>query len=321
MPKPVETTLKWAALLACLIIPLVGAEPIDWVEGWTPGTTAHRLLFGLRVPRAIFAAVAGGCLGVLGGAYQLLFRNPLAEPYVLGTASAVTLAVVAAETWLGVAIGSLASVTAGAAGAALCFIVLLAGTWGRVGRQAERLVLFGMGLNFLLSSLLFLLLSYRFQHMGGGSLQWLFGNLPWLPMNRALVFSGLAIAMASLLVGLGPALDAMSLGESVARTLGVSPAGTRIAVIGLSSCLLALLVAHTGAIGFVGLVVPHAARLMFGAAPARVLFLRSFGIGAAFLCVADLLSRRILPPLEFPIGIITTLGGGPLFLWLLWRRR
>lgn len=321
MPRALETSLKWGLLALCLLLPLLGSERIDWSEALSPGTTANRIVFGLRVPRALFAAVAGGCLGVLGASYQLLFRNPLAEPYVLGTASAVTLAVVIAETWLGVAFGTGASVLAGAVGALLACALLLAGTWSRAGRHAERVVLFGMGLNFVLSSALFLILSYRFQHMGGGSLPWLFGNLPWLPLSQAALLGVLSLALVGALLALSRSLDAMSLGESVARTLGVSPPRARAGVIGISSALLALLVSHTGAIGFVGLVVPHAARLIFGPAPARLLFLRSFALGAAFLAITDLFSRRLLPPLEFPIGILTTLVGGPLFLWLLWRRR
>ena len=118
----------------------------------------------------------------------------------------------------------------------------------------------------------------------------------------------------------GRSLDALALGDGVARTLGYSPPKTRNGILGISSVLIALVVSFTGAIGFVGLIVPHAVRLVFRPATTRMLFVISFVVGAGFLVLSDVLARSLVPPLEFPIGIITTLVGGPIFLYLLWRR-
>ncbi|MEZ4750790.1 MAG: iron ABC transporter permease [Bdellovibrionota bacterium] len=309
-----------AALVSIALCLGFGAEPLQWDKLFTQGTATYRILWELRLPRLLFVVLVGGSLAQLGGTYQILFRNPLAEPYILGISSAVVLGVVAGEALLGVPVLSFTSILLGffCAAASTLLLVLIslhAGT-----KQVERIVLFGMGLNFVLSSILFLILSFYNQHVGGGSMRWLFGHIPWIAWYEVAWMYGLCFPLLGVLYVLGRPLDAISLGDGVARTLGFSPNTQRTWILVLTSILLCGLVTYTGAIGFVGLVVPHAVRLALRPSTSRTLFVFSFFLGAAFLALSDSFSRVLMPPFELPIGIVTTLIGGPAFLFLLWRR-
>jgi len=313
----VKYVLLFLGTLSLFLTPFLGAESISPREIFLSDTTTYRIFWGLRVPRALLAFCSGGMLASLGAVYQILFHNPLAEPYVLGVSSAATLGIVVAEV---LAIYGIAGQLLGFAGAMALTALLVLLCLSRWGRSMDRIILFGMGLNFILSSLLFLLLSYSNQQVGGGSMRWLFGQIPWLGGNEATTLLGLTLSFLVWLWSEGRRLDAMSLGDGVAVTLGVSARSTRIRILFLTSALLAILVGYTGSIGFVGLVVPHLVKMVFQPSSTRSLILYSFGIGAFFLLWSDVLARVIYPPLEFPIGILTTLIGGPLFLYLLWRK-
>lgn len=296
---------------------LTGSVYLFW---GAEGAVAHQIIFDLRLPRFIFVLAIGGALSVVGGAYQILFRNSLAEPYVLGVASSVSLVAAILSTQWQLPVHSVFMIAAGCASGLITSLFLL--TLGGVTRNGhtERLVLFGMSLNFVLSSLLFLYLTYASQQLGGGSMQWLFGHIPWVGLPTAVAYFLVSIGFLILWVWMGRHLDAMSMGDLVAKTLGVSPSFTRWVLVLSSSFFLGLVVTQTGAIGFVGLVIPHSVRLIFSPRSSRGLFGFSFFLGAFFLAFCDFLSRNLLPPMEFPIGIITTLVGAPLFLWLLWKR-
>lgn len=297
-----------------------GAEPLRWDQFGNADSATYRILWELRLPRLLFVILVGGTLSLLGGTYQVLFRNPLAEPYILGVSSAVVLGVVGTEAFLQVSPVSQTATLFGFLGAlgATVLLVLMGNIAG--SKQVERIVLFGMGLNFILSSILFLVLSFYNQHVGGGSLRWLFGHIPWLSLSEVAGLYARVLPVLFVLFVLGRPLDAISLGDGVARTLGYSPTRNRNILLILTSFVLATLVIYTGAIGFIGLVVPHLVRLVFRPSTSRVLFSISFILGAAFLAFSDSLSRILLPPFELPIGIVTTLIGGPAFLALLWRR-
>lgn len=303
-----------------VVLGLASGVPLDWSLVWQTDSSTHRIFFELRLPRVIFVFFAGASLAGVGAVYQILFHNPLAEPYLLGVSSATTLGIAAAEVFLGIAATSVASQAIGLTCALVVTALLLAMTLSDRGGDAERIVLFGLGTNFVLSSVLFLLLSYQLQHIGGGSMRWLFGQVPWVGLDQALRFSGGAVLAGSLLWLGGRSLDALAFGDGVASSLGSSPRRARFFFLGVTSVLMAWLVSFTGSIGFLGLVVPHTARLMFRPSTTRGLLLLSWPMGGAFLIIADAISRVLLPPLEFPVGILTTLIGGPLFLVLLWKR-
>lgn len=310
----------FAALILIAAVPFFGAERLQWSEVMIPGSVSHRILFELRLPRLLLTLVAGGALAMLGGSYQILFNNSLAEPYVLGVSSAVTLGVVLSEVFLGLPAYSYWGTAAGFSAALVVTVFLVVIGSSRLGESMDRVVLFGMGLNFVLSSLLFLVLSYTYQHLGGGSIRWLFGQIPWVSLKEAEAITLASVPFIAGLFVLSRHLDALSLGDSVARTLGFSPPRSRVLLMALTSMYLSLIVSFTGGIGFVGLVVPHAVRLILRPANTRVLLFFSFISGALFLAFSDVVSRALLPPFEFPIGVITTLIGGPVFLFLLWKR-
>lgn len=280
----------------------------------------ERIFFQLRLPRVLLCFGIGGTLAVLGAVYQILFRNPLAEPYVLGVSSGVTLGVATSEIFFAALPGSLASLGFGGVGAAVLTVLLLWMGAHRFGRAPERLVLFGMAVQFVLSSTLFLILSYHSQQLGGGSMRWLFGQIPWTSWKSVGFFWLSASPFLALVLVFSRRIDALSLGDTIARTLGVSPLRSRNILLLITSVLVTLVVSLAGTIGFVGLVVPHAVRLAFRPSESRSLMAMGFLLGGVFLVYADVLSRTLAPPFEFPIGILTSLLGGPLFLWLLTRR-
>jgi len=314
--KPV--VLVALSLLVLVMVPWLGSESISFFEIFTPGTLSHRIFWDLRIPRLLVTLSLGGVLASIGGTYQSLFRNPLCEPYILGISSAVLLGLVVAETFFHQKIGSPLSLLFGL-GLALLLIVLLMAFSSSAKASSDRVILFGMGANFVLSALLFLLLSFQTKSVGGGTLKWFFGFLPWLETKEAIEFFFGGILFLFLLMIFSRPIDALRLGDSVARTLGVSPFVTRNIYLVFTSIVVAITVSVSGTIGFVGLVIPQVCRIVFCPASMRCLLAQSFLLGALFLSVADGISRSIVPPFEFPVGVITTLLGGPLFLLTLWK--
>jgi iron complex transport system permease protein len=312
-----------AFFLAFVLLPFFGGETISLNSLWNKNgiyEIDHRIFWDLRIPRLLLVVGVGGSLAMLGATYQIVFNNPLAEPYILGISSAVTLGVVVGETLLNLPAHSTGNFLVGSTfSIGVVALLILSYQW-KTGRELERIVLFGLGLNFILSSALFLLLSYNSQSQGGGALRWLFGNIPWVNLQESVLFLAFVVPLCGILWALGRQLDALSLGDTVAKTLGVSPSKIRILILFITSLHLTVITSTTGSIGFLGLVVPHCIRLLFRPSSTRWLFIGSFFGGALFLGISDSLSRVLLPPMEFPVGIITTLLGGPLFLYLLWKK-
>ncbi len=299
---------------------LGGGVPLEWATLGDAQSASHRIFYELRLPRLAFVFFAGAALAAVGAVYQILFHNPLAEPYLLGISSAATLGIAVGETFWGIAAQTLASQCIGLVSAGVVTAAILGLSLVRRGTGTERVALFGLGVNFVLSSILFLLLSYQAQTVGGGSLRWLFGQVPWLSAAEALRFAIFCLfGLAALLVA-SRSLDALAFGDGVARTLGFSAPRARFYYLAITSVLMAWLVSFTGSIGFVGLVVPHVARLLFRPSSSRALLGLAIPLGGAFLLLADGISRSLLPPMEFPVGVVTTVLGGPLFLFLLWKR-
>lgn len=294
------------------LAPWLGGETLHWSELWKIGSPSHRILFELRIPRLLITIAAGSSLSVLGGTYQILFHNPLAEPYVLGISSAVTLGILIGELFF-----KTSAITIGIIfGIAATSLILFFRTFYKT---MDRLILFGMGLNFVLSSMILLLATMQEQQIAGSSLRYLFGQIPWLSFQASGLFCLGMLPFMVMSWVFGRHLDALGLGSAVARTLGISPNKMVGGILVISSFWLAILVSVTGVIGFVGLVIPHLVRLIVHPRNTRELFLYSIFGGAVFLTWADVLSRVLLPPTEFPVGVITALVGGPIFLWALWK--
>ncbi|MGP4111768.1 FecCD family ABC transporter permease [Streptomyces sp. 4N509B] len=283
--------------------------------------TRYQIIWQVRTPRVLLAVVVGAGLSVVGVAVQALVRNALADPFVLGVSSGASVGAVAV-TVFGL-LGSLGvyALSAGAfAGALAASVLVYAASHSRGGLTPLRLVLTGIamayGFQAVMSVLVYLAPDGEATHtvlfwtLGG------FGAATWgsLPVVAAIVAAG-AVALHRH----SRALDAMALGDETAASLGVETASVRRALFLLTSLMTGAMVAVSGAIGFVGLVMPHLVRILVGARHARVLVLAPL-VGGIFMVWADLVARTLAAPRELPLGVITALVGVPVFVALMRRR-
>ncbi|WP_309074669.1 putative F420-0 ABC transporter permease subunit [Paenarthrobacter sp.] len=277
----------------------------------------NAIIWELRLPRVVTAAVVGAGLAVGGVVMQGLTRNPLADPYLLGVSSGASLAAVSVLL-LGVALLLPLAAFAGAL-AAMAIALGLASSFGRL--STTRTVLAGLAVSSLASSLTSFVIFWTAQ---GDSyrevLSWLMGSLSgstWSSVGIAIV--GFLLAGVPILLT-GRMLDAFAFGDSAASSLGLNPTRIRWAMMGAVALLTGCMVAVSGALGFVGLVIPHVVRLLAGAGHRTVLPLSAF-TGAIFLIWADTVARSVLSPREIPVGVITALVGAPAFAFLIWRQK
>ncbi len=271
------------------------------------------LIIALRAPRVAAAAGVGALLALSGLAMQVLLRNPLADPYVLGTSGGAAvgglLALMAGTSlWLGAGLGALA---AGAALLALTRSALASGD-----DASPRLLLTGVMLASLCGAAATLLLAITPDQRLRGAIFWLVGDLSGAQGWPA-CWAG-ALGFAAWLGWHGTAIDRLQLGSEVAALLGEPVRRLRLLLLVLASLAAGLAVASAGAIGFVGLVVPQALRLL-GVQRSRDLAWLGAAGGATLLTLADLLSRTVVAPLELPVGAVMALLGAPLFIWVLAR--
>jgi iron complex transport system permease protein len=311
---------------AGLLSLLAGSVPVslaDLFQSLQPGTqsTARTILLSLRLPRTILVAMTGAALAGSGTAYQGLFRNPLADPYLIGVASGAGLGAVAAMSlrWPGTALGMLAIPLAAFVSGLLTVgvVYLLA----RVGHAlpASNLILAGVAVSSFataLTSFLMLRASGELRR----ALAWLLGGATisgWQPVLALLPYWVVGLGI---LLTFGHALNVLQFGDEQAQQLGLPVSRIRRWIIIAASLTTAAAVSFAGIIGFVGLIVPHILRLLTGPDYRRLLPLSLLG-GATLLLGADVLARVLLAPQELPVGIVTALAGAPFFLWILRRSR
>lgn len=305
-------------LLSFIFAVSIGSTSISWSQIWdslwsqTP-TTQQMLIFELRLPRALAAFACGAMLSLAGLLMQVLLRNPLADPYVLGVSGgAATMALLGLLIGLS---GGLLNLIAFAGALVSIFLVFYfshnEGTW-TVARLLLTGIVMAAGWGALISFLLIIAPPEKIHSM----LFWLMGDLsydrPLLPAYLFL-FIGLIIAMP-----LGNSLNIMTWGDLHAGALGINTSRLRLILFFLASLLTAGAVTLAGSVGFVGLVIPHLLRLIVGSEH-RLLIPASVLAGGSLLVLADTLARTILSPQQLPVGIITALIGVPLFLYLLRR--
>jgi iron complex transport system permease protein len=282
---------------------------------------AYQIIWQVRAPRVLLAAVVGAGLGVVGVAVQAMVRNALADPFVLGVSSgasagAVTVIVFGVLAGLGVHAVSIGAFL----GALLSSGLVYAASATRAGVTPLRLVLTGIALSFGFQAVMSVLIYFApdseatstvlFWTMGS------FGAASWesLPAVVVVVVIGVLV-----LRRFARSLDAMALGDETAASLGIDTGRVRAALFVLTSLMTGAMVAVSGAIGFVGLVLPHVVRLVVGASHARVLVVTPL-VGAVFMVWVDLVSRTLVAPRELPLGAITALVGVPVFIVLMRRR-
>jgi iron complex transport system permease protein len=280
----------------------------------------ERILLDIRLPRVVLIALAGAALSCSGAAYQGLFRNPLADPYLIGVAAGAGLGAIVAMTLqaAGFALAGPFVVPAGAFAGALAAVALVY-RLGRNGRgDTTALVLAGVAVGAIASALSTYLMLRGGQQVAR-VLAFLLGGYGGAGWSAVFGVAPFALAGIAALHLFARPLNLLLFDEDQARRLGVHVERVRLAIVLAATLATAAAVAFAGLIGFVGLIVPHSVRLLAGADHRRVLPLATLG-GAAFLILADLVARTVAAPQELPLGVVTALAGAPFFLYLLRRR-
>jgi iron complex transport system permease protein len=318
----------WVALsllLLCVLgIALGSAVGSTGFENWLLAMyddTAWQIVWDIRLPRSVGACAAGALLGLAGALAQGLFRNPLADPYLLGSASGASLGVALALAFFGghpfatellVRVGLTGAAFAGAVLAVLFTLILARGV-----QHTLRLLLAGVIVGVVLSALASLITLMRpdvLQGMQG----FLLGSTSFVGWTSCVLMLGVLLVCMALAFALSQVLDALSLGESTALSLGLPLAPVRVALV----CVLALAtgtaVAQTGLVAFVGLAAPHLVRSLVKTKYNWTVLLSAL-MGGVLLLAADVLARLLMSPQEMPVGVLTAVLGGGYLLWLMYR--
>jgi iron complex transport system permease protein len=310
------TFLTLATVLALLLNLSIGSFPVDPLEAFTDSNDPGRkILLQLRLPRALTAFVTGALLSIAGALMQILLRNPLADPYILGVSG-------------GASTGALLAILAGAGsgwlqssaftGALVSTLLVFTLAHGHGKWDTTRVLLTGVVLAAGWGAIISLLLAISPASAVHGMLFWLMGDLAVtdLPITAGLTLAvGLALALY-----LAPSLNLLASGELQAASLGVAIGRLRILIYLAASLLTATAVTLAGNIGFIGLIAPHMLRLL-GARDHRSLIPGCALLGGALLVIADAIARSVIAPRQLPTGVLTAMLGVPLFLYLLYRAR
>ncbi|MDA8120951.1 MAG: iron ABC transporter permease [Deltaproteobacteria bacterium] len=291
------------------------------LTGWaSPGSSAdttERIVLSLRLPRALLGFLVGGALSSSGVAFQALLRNPLADPYILGVSAGAAVGALAAALLLpGDAFLPLPFCAFLGAALAASAVFLLARR--RSGVSRERLILMGVIVGAFLNALIMLMVALAPPGRIPGAVYWLMGDLGLGTPRRVGVLLPYVAAGTALLFLLSRGLDLMLLGDDAAFQAGLPVEKVKAATYVTASLLAGCVVAVSGLIGFVGLIVPHGARVLVGSGHRR-LVPAAFLLGATFLVLADIAARSVSPSGELPVGAVTALSGAPFFLYLLRR--
>lgn len=274
-------------------------------------------LWQLRLPRVVMSLLAGASLAVCGCVFQSIFRNPICDPYILGISSGASLGAAIAFIlgWDTFVFG----ITIPALFTALLTLFLIMGIARIRGRHTtDTLLLTGIALNFFISAIITLLMVVNQKEMHK-IFFWTMGSLSTVSWNEIAWLLPIMVITVVILFYYAKELNIMQLGFESAQNLGVNTQRTTYITLMVSSLLIAVIVSFCGVIGFIGLIVPHITRLMFGSNN-RHLFTYSLFFGAFFLLIADTLARTIAAPSELPVGSITALAGAPYFIFLLLKK-
>lgn len=314
-----KTKLSFITLTAISVFILalfIGPKPIS---PFGFNEVEREILFSIRLPRIVVSILMGMGLGASGAVLQGILRNPLADPYILGISSGAAfmaaLGIITGFSFLGIiTIPLLAFV-----GALVTGVFVGAMGWKRGGFWPDRLLLAGVGLGFLFSAMLMLLMSISSDEGLRRATLWIFGDLSladWsvIPYGFVFIAAGLIFAVTR-----AKALNALMLGDDLAHSLGFSPRRERFLLFISVGLMTAASVSLGGMIGFIGLLIPHIGRFIVGS-DSRILVPVSALGGGVLLCIADLIGKSVLSPMELPAGIITAVIGAPYFLYLLRRK-
>lgn len=323
------TFARWSALTLILVTTLlvsvfVGAADLSPGEVLAAllgqgDETTRTIVLNLRVPRAALAALVGACLALSGAVFQALLRNPLAEPYILGISGGSAVgAVTVIVLGLGVRLPWLLPLAA-FAGAIVAMGVVLRIALGVGGALDTRvLLLAGVVVGAFFNAIILLLLNFADANTFRAAVFWMMGNLSGATWRSVSLLTAYLVPAALVLMALARPFNLIAVGEDTALYLGVRVGTVRLVAYLTTSLLVAASVAVSGVIGFVGLIVPHALRLIWGS-DHRMLLPASMMAGASFLMLTDTVARTIAAPAELPTGVVTALAGVPVFVVLLMR--
>jgi len=317
--KNMKLRIAFIILIPIIVFAISLVEGAKIINPFTADEVSREILFSIRAPRSIIAILMGMALGASGAVLQGILKNPLADPYILGISSGASLAaalgIMSGAAFLGTfTIPLLAFIGALATG----IMVGIMG-WQRGGLWPERILLAGVGLSFLFSAMLMLIMSISSDEGLRKAMLWIFGDLsmsewPKVPYGLVFVVAGIFVSLFR-----AKALNALILGDEFAHSLGFSPRRERLILFISVGLLTAASVSLGGMIGFIGLLVPHIMRFFIGSDNRLLIPCSALG-GGALLCIADVISKSVLPPMELPAGIVTAIIGSPYFLYLLRRK-
>lgn len=323
---PRRLVLLALVLVAAMAISVsFGASGLGPVDLWRAlsadgDPTARSILFQLRLPRAVLAALVGGALGLSGCTFQALLRNPLADPYVLGVSGGAAVGAVAiVVTGIGVVLPWTLPVGAflGAV-AAMALVLEVTRRASPGGMDTRVLILAGVIIGAFFNAIILLMLSVADVESFRSAVFWMMGNLSGADWSSTSLLAVLLLPTGAAVLSLARAFNLLSRGEEVAHYLGASVQRVKLTAYLAASLMVAAAVAAGGVIGFVGLIVPHAVRLAWGN-DHRLLLPASFLAGTSFLLVADTVARLVVAPAELPTGVVTAVAGVPFFVALLMR--
>ena len=309
--------ISYSTIIAVIMGAMAGSS---MEQGFSDPTSV--ILLHVRMPRVLLAFFVGGSLAMVGVALQALLRNPLADPFVIGISSGAALgAAIALLFGLGISVGSLSALPICAFGGALISLTIMYRiSSAQFGFSVYTLLLAGVVLNAIFSAFIMFLTSIADPNRAFGMYAWLMGTLTgpdWPTLGILVLYLGAGLVILGMHA---QSLNLLTLGEETARSLGVEVERVKKMVFLAAALLTGAVVSFSGIIGFVGLIIPHAVRLVVSA-DHRLLLPVAGLVGGMFLMLADTVARTALSPSEFPVGVITALVGGPIFLWLLTTRQ
>ena len=308
-PARVPVDVVWHIVLHKLL----GIGDVSWSAG------QEHIVWLIRVPRMLLGALVGAGLALIGAVLQAVTRNPLADPHLLGVTSGATLGAVIVVLHVGEIVGLLTLPIAAFIGALLSMVLVLA-IASRHGRlDSDRLLLCGVAVSFVMMAVANTLLFLGDHRASSAVLFWMLGGLGLARWELLAIPSASVLLGLILLLGMARPLNALMAGEQTAVTLGLNARNVRLKVILIASLRTGVLVAISGSIGFVGLMIPHIARRLVGAEHRRLLPVSAL-LGSVFLVWVDVAARTLIAPEDLPIGVATAAIGGLFFIGLMRKR-
>ena len=308
-PARVPVDVVWHIVLNKVF----GLGEVSWSAG------QEHIVWLIRVPRMLLGALVGAGLALIGAVLQAVTRNPLADPHLLGVTSGATLGAVIVVLHVGEIVGLLTLPIAAFIGALLSMLLVLA-IASRQGRlDSDRLLLCGVAVSFVMMAVANTLLFLGDHRARSAVLFWMLGGLGLARWELLAVPSAVVVLGLFLLLGMARPLNALMAGEQTAVTLGLNARNVRLKVFLIASLMTGVLVAISGSIGFVGLMIPHIARRLVGAEHRRLLPVSAL-LGSVFLVWVDVAARTLIAPEDLPIGVATAAIGGLFFIGLMRKR-